>query len=80
MSDYVFGQVTAKFKKIQFSECKAGDIVFYQVDSRRKQKIDDVYGPFVVIDIETCRLRNKNGVELNLNPHILKFLSFEELV
>jgi len=51
-----------QFRLVSWDELKPGERIFYRI----RDKDDCAHGPFVVVDPLIGRLRNPQGVELNL--------------
>ena len=59
-----------EFDEVPWANLEPGTEIYYQV-----KRNPYAQGPFIVVDPKTCRLRNRQGVELNLpqvQPLVMK--------
>lgn len=65
--------VIKTFVEVPWNSLKEGDQIWYTI----RQTHPDAQGPFTVVDIPRGRLRNRQGVEMNL-PQIQPLKMLED--
>lgn len=72
LGEIVLREIVAKFKVTSWEKLYIGQTMYYLVPNHYRQ----VHGPFVVVDPAQGRLKNMNGVQMNL-PNVLPVLLYE---
>ena len=73
--DDLWLQARVRFRRVAWFDLRPGDLIYYLTERQEELlargrllpgEEDHVFGPLTVVDPEQCRLRNREGVEMNM--------------